>query len=155
MGRLKLPIIVLLVAGFVYLLSAPGVDVCFRRMQRGHSSGRGSALYFLSTLCISTFRYNQAASMLGVALEKYPDHTKARNGLYNYGLCMEKLRRPGQAISVYQDYLAKYPNDSRKQKIQNKVTQLTALQSSRNTVPRHPAPGGTRKLAKYMATSTV
>ena len=155
MGRLRLPIIILAVAGVIYLLSAPGINMCFRRMQRGYSPGRGRALYFMSTVCISTFRYNQAVSILQVALEKYPDHPKARNGLYNYALCLERLKRPGQAISAYQNYLAKHPNDRRKQKIQNKIATLNALQSSRNAVPSRPAPGGLRKLAKYTAISTV
>ncbi len=132
-GRMKLPIIIVAVIGVVYLLSAPGINACFRKMQRGHSPGRGSALYSLSTICISTFRYNQAVSILRVTLDKYPDHPKARNGMYNYALCLERLGRPAQAISAYQSYVAKYPNDSRKQKIQNNIDKMQSLQSSRSS----------------------
>jgi TolA-binding protein len=155
MGRMKIPIIIVAVIGVVYLMSAPGINACFRQMQQGHSAGRGSALYSLSTICISTFRYNQAVSILQVTLDKYPDHPKARNGLYNYGLCREKLSRPEQAVAAYEKYLAKYPNDSREQKIRNKIEKLQALQSSRNAVPPLPAPRGLRTLAKYTATSMV
>jgi len=131
MGKLRLPAIILLVVGAVYLLSSAGINLCFRSMRQGHSRSRGSALYFMGTVCISTFRYDRAVRILEVALAKYPNHPSARNGMYNYALCLERLRRRADAMKVYRHYLDKYPNDSRRQKIRNKLDKLEALRTAR------------------------
>jgi len=131
MDKLRLPAIILAVVGLIYLLSSPGINACFRAAQKGTSPTRGRIVYFLSNVCISTFRYGQAVRILEVALDKYPGHASARNGLYNYGLCLERLGRSNEAIAAYQQYLSKYPEDSRKQKVQNKIEKLVELETTR------------------------
>lgn len=129
--------VVILLVG-VYAVSSAGINTLFSSMQKKHSPGRGKAIYSMAGVCKNTFRYEHALEILDYALAQYPDHPAARNGRYNYALCLERLGRNKEAIAAYYVYLSIYAGDTRTEKVQERIDEMEATATSRSDYRRLP-----------------
>lgn len=118
----------------IYAVSSTGINAVFSSMQKGHSPARARTIFLTAGLCKNTFRYERALIMLDYALERYPDHPAARDGRYNYAVCLDRLGRNMEAVAAYKEYLSTYPGDSRTEKVQERIDAIEVTATGRSNL---------------------
>lgn len=83
--------------------------------------------FMLGTSAFRTFRYKLAIEIIDRNLKDFPYNRAVPDAEYRRAFAYEKLGEYDTAISLYEDFLYKYPKDNRYSAIISKVAKLKAL----------------------------
>ena len=106
LSKLKWPIIIVVVALVVFLLSSPGINYLHNRYLQDPGEDAALAakneagLTRLAALLMRTFRYAYAYEVAGDAVRLYPEGEHAVLNRYRQARMAEKLGRPDEAVSI-------------------------------------------------------
>jgi tetratricopeptide (TPR) repeat protein len=83
--------------------------------------------FMLGTAAFRTFRYQLSIEIINRNLQSFPYDNAVPSAEYRRAYAYEKLGEYDTAISLYEDFLYKYPKDNRYNSIISKVSKLREL----------------------------
>jgi tetratricopeptide (TPR) repeat protein len=83
--------------------------------------------FLLGVSAYMTLRYRLAIDITDRNLKSFPYDRAVPNAEFRRAICYEKLGEYKTAISLYEDFLFKYPKDNRYNSIISKVAKLRAV----------------------------
>jgi len=110
---LKWPVVILVVAGLIWLGSSAGVNFMYNKFTASEPGldpkvdARSEAgLSRLGAFLIATFRYGWAQDVLQETITRYPDGENYWFNLYRIGRCKQKLGDYKGAVQIYEQLIS-------------------------------------------------
>ncbi|MBX7258758.1 MAG: tetratricopeptide repeat protein [Candidatus Hydrogenedentes bacterium] len=110
LSRFKWPIIIIVVAAAIWLVTDPGVNYMYNKFTKGEVGAdpkqdelNEAGLSRLAGFLMQTFRYQRAGEVFNECLRRFP---QGKNALYNYyrlAKCVEKQGQYAECVKILQD----------------------------------------------------